>query len=673
MPKKIRIGPLIFFIFSAAVFMLMWCSYRMMTESLPVVRGRLILPGLEQEVHVFRDGTGVPHVFAKNENDLFFAQGFVTAQDRLWQIDFNRHAAQGRLSEWFGPRASCTDSLLRRSDIRFPAARGWSGLPGKARLAVERYAAGVNAFIGLNKNKLPVEYKMLSRTPEPWQPEDVASLFKFMCWQKDFSWLEHPLWTELFAAVGPVRWKALPAPEPMPGSSYDAKTREDAAEWNAFLRRVFAEKWISPPVSGDMAWVVPPPQSATGKPVLSVILRSAPANPSPWYEIRLSSPSYRSRGLSLPGFPFILAGHNGRTAWAWTPDGNVIMHEPPIQNAGVDDISALYHMGSADAFGFFPSVHAFRGKCICADTSGRVMSFHSDSRREDFRVGRLHTLLDPVKICSVEDVKKMQADVFSDAAAEMVMQIRSILGEDTSGSPLERQARALLFQWNGDMQPGSAGAALFETLALECTDRIFRDEMGDSLFASFKKLPSLHARFLANVFGDPLSPWWDDVRTAGAAETAAEVLKTGLKTSSEKLAALWGDDMAKWSWAGLHTLTFHHPLDSAPLAGMLFRHGPYAVGGSATTLFSSDVDAASPFKAAACVSAKMVLDLADWDNSASVQPPGQGGQIMDMHQQDQIEPYLQNQYHFMVWDSLKMRQTGTDMLELLPGDARGPR
>jgi penicillin amidase len=161
------------------------------------------------------------------------------------------------------------------------------------------------------------------------------------------------------------------------------------------------------------------------------------------------------------------------------------------------------------------------------------------------------------------------------------------------------------------------------------------------------------------------------VRTADTTETAAGVLETSLKTSSEKLAALWGEDMSKWSWAGLHTLTFHHPLDPVPLAGMLFRHGPFAVGGSATTLFSSDVDAASPFKAAACVSAKTVLDLADWDNSASVQPPGQGGQIMDMHQQDQIEPYLQNQYHFMVWDSLKMRQTGTDMLELLPGGARG--
>jgi acyl-homoserine lactone acylase PvdQ len=684
MPKKIRTGPLIFFLFSTAVFLLLLCSYRMVTQSLPVTRGRLYIAGLQGEVRVCRDGYGLPHVFAKNENDIFFAQGFVTAQDRLWQMDFLRHAAQGRLSEWFGPQASRTDSLMRGSGIRSSAERQWFGMPNESRVILERYASGVNAFIALNKNRLPFEYKMLSQNPGPWKPEDSISLFKWMAWQSDVRWLADPFLAELILRTDPMRMQNLLSPEEIRrilSSGTDQlslaglqgmASLQDATKQNAFLRRVFDEKWIRPPVSGNLAWTVSPSRSATGKPLLCVILRSALTSPSPWYEIRLSAGFYGGQGFSLPGFPMILAGHNGGMAWAWTGGTDDGPDRAGDQNNGGDEVLAFYRLGAAKNRNGFPD------HLICADTSGRITPHGAVFNAgggigAQPQTGRLKTLMDRKARLNLEDVKQIQSDVVSDAAAALVASIRSILAKDTSGNPIKKQLRESLFQWNGSMQSGSAEAAFFETLALECLDRIYRDEMGDSLFASFKSLPSLHLRFLLKTLDDPLSPWWDDVRTRDTTETAAGVLKQSFEKSAEKLTALWGENISKWSWAGLHTLTFHHPLEASPLVGTLFRQGPFAVGGCATTLFSSDVDASSPFQTAAGVSAKMVLDLSGWGNSVSVLPPGQSGQLMDSHQQDQVQLYLQNYYHPMLWDSLKVEEAGMELMELLPEAARERR
>ena len=141
-------------------------------ESLAKIEGTLPIAGLEGEVRVLRDQWGVPHIFAQNTRDLFFAQGFVVAQDRLWQMELWRRTADGRVAELVGAAGVPHDRLVRLLKYRGPFGEAeWSSYHPEGKLIFAAYAAGVNAFIQSVGDNLPVEFKLTGVRPEPWTPE----------------------------------------------------------------------------------------------------------------------------------------------------------------------------------------------------------------------------------------------------------------------------------------------------------------------------------------------------------------------------------------------------------------------------------------------------------------------------------------------------------------------
>ena len=135
------------------------------------------LPGLAAPATVFRDGWGIPHIRAQSEWDLFFAQGFATAQDRLWQMDFDRHQALGRWSELAGASGVARDRLLRAAGMERTARLDYEASSEDARAMVDAYTAGVNAFLTSTKS-LPVEYALLETTPEDWENWHCLAVYK---------------------------------------------------------------------------------------------------------------------------------------------------------------------------------------------------------------------------------------------------------------------------------------------------------------------------------------------------------------------------------------------------------------------------------------------------------------------------------------------------------------
>jgi len=703
---KIKSGPLAFILIASVLFLALLCGYRMATQPLAVTKGRLFFAELGAEVRVRRDGYGVPHVFARNEDDLFFAQGFITAQDRLWQMDCLRRTVQGRLSEWFGAQASGTDSLMRRYAMGETAKRQWRTLDESSRRILERYASGVNAFIRHYHGRFSFEYRLMNRVPDLWKPEDSISLLQAAAWRRDERWLSDPFFAELGFKIDPKRFRELFPNVAFHDTAYlGGESR--AAAWNAFLRRVLAEKWIPPPVSGNLAWAVSSARSASGKPLLSIVLRSAFTNPSPWYEMRLSAGAFHVQGFTLPGIPMVLAGHNKSAAW-----GNTALLDGLLPAEGLErkegipavwnsdrELHTLNRLNTDLHWNAFADARFTYDGCggvfVCADTAGKIGSrrygpFAQTLYRTNFQEGwtgvdeslargtglrlppqsgRLRRLMAEKKKVALENFKQIQSDLVSENAATWTRMVRTILRGDSLKDAIQNRLLESLFRWDGSMRHGSAEAAWFETFVLEFADLLCRDEMGDSLFASFLNLSSFFPECLGNILKDPLSPWFDDVRTKDRIETAAEILKQSLVKSAEKLKIQWGDDFSKWSWAGLHTLSFRHPLEQTALVGWMFRSGPFATGGSYGTIASADVDWTSPFRTSAGASAKMVLDLSNWDNSVSVLPPGQSGQLLDPHLQDQVQLYLENYYRPMLWDSSKVEQAGWDLLLLQPESA----
>src|SRR6266568_3443868 len=146
--------------------------YMLMRRPLPKKKGNLHLQGLHDPVEVIRDRYGVPHIYAQNEDDLFFAQGYVHAQDRLWQMELNRRIGAGRLSEIFGEIALETDRFCRRLGLHRSAAAEIPRLSEHNKRMLNAYTQGVNTFIEQNANKLSVEFTLLQTKPEPWKPAD---------------------------------------------------------------------------------------------------------------------------------------------------------------------------------------------------------------------------------------------------------------------------------------------------------------------------------------------------------------------------------------------------------------------------------------------------------------------------------------------------------------------
>ncbi|HSK63573.1 MAG TPA: penicillin acylase family protein, partial [Pyrinomonadaceae bacterium] len=150
----------------------------MIWRSWPQVSGSITAQQLHAPVEVIRDKWGVTHIYAQNSHDLFFAQGFVQAQDRMWQLEFSRRLGSGRLSEFLGSDTVGLDRFIRVVGLRRASERDWERMNGDDRAALEAFAAGINAYLNQNRSKLALEFRILGVDPEPWTPLDSLVIVK---------------------------------------------------------------------------------------------------------------------------------------------------------------------------------------------------------------------------------------------------------------------------------------------------------------------------------------------------------------------------------------------------------------------------------------------------------------------------------------------------------------
>ncbi len=287
---------------------------------LPTITGRLKLQGLRDRVEIIRDTWGVPHISAHNDEDVFFAQGFVHAQDRLWHMELNRRLPAGRLSEIVGEIAFGTDQLMRIVGLERAAKNDWMHASEDTVLALNAYARGVNAFLDTHQNKLPLEFTLLRFKPEPWRPLDSLLWIKMMAWGQGLNWDAELLRAAILDKLGPERTAQLLGSDiadtnpiilnhtPIPG--FDRLVSE-LNHAKTFLN-------ISAPVGMSNNWVVDGTKSVTGKPLLANDPHLPLQMPSLWYEAHLMTPEWQAAGVSLPGVPLIVLGHNAEIAWGAT-------------------------------------------------------------------------------------------------------------------------------------------------------------------------------------------------------------------------------------------------------------------------------------------------------------------------------------------------------------------
>ena len=289
--------------------------------AVPDFSGELRVPGLRGKVEVYRDRLGIPHMRAEDRLDAFFAQGFVTAQDRLWHMEYDRRRGRGRWAEVVGDRALEQDKLMRRFRLTASARADYRVVDGQTKAVFDAYASGVNAFIQ-GPYPLPAEYKIAGIEPEPWQPWDGLIVYKVR--HILMGVFESKVWrARMVREMGPEKAaKLFPGYEPghlqilTPGSEYAGPLDDGLKE---LAEGAAALNYLSEMDSGSNSWAISGTSTASGKPLLAGDSHRALDTPNTYYQNRVACPEFDVAGLSFPGVPgFPHFGHNRWVAWCVT-------------------------------------------------------------------------------------------------------------------------------------------------------------------------------------------------------------------------------------------------------------------------------------------------------------------------------------------------------------------
>lgn len=306
------------------------------SSSKPDIEGDISVPVLEEEVTVVRDDMGVPHITAQNEADLYRAQGYIQAQDRLFQMDLSRRQASGELAEVIGEAAVDTDKFFRTFSLRHAAEASYDGYDDESKQVLEWFAEGVNAFI--EEGDLSYEFKVLGYEPQKWTAIDSLTIGKFMAYDLGGHWnllafrhwavnnLSEDLYSELDIAYPEDAETVISAQgTPQVASWFDA----------AVLPNEF---------NGSNNWVVSGDKTASGKPLLADDPHLGLSTPSIWYQMHLQSPEQNVSGVIFAGIPGIILGHNDNIAWGVTNVGPSVQ-DLYIERTNPDNVHEFLYDG----------------------------------------------------------------------------------------------------------------------------------------------------------------------------------------------------------------------------------------------------------------------------------------------------------------------------------------
>lgn len=361
MNRFTRIGLIIGGVLLLLILVLSVSGVVMARRPFPTYAATLTLPGLKDEVNIYRDEFGVPHIYANNEDDLFFAQGYVHAQDRFWQMELWRHIGQGRVAEIAGASALEQDKFIRTIGFHRLAEsyiEAYRRESPEYMGIMDAYSAGVNAYLADNRDNPSLHFTILGRVfepweIEPWEPVHTVAWGVVMSWDLGGNWRNELTRARLYQQIGPELTERLIPGYPYHNRPVSAPTVDQInalpaatgayngspVDWsrvNTSLIGYVPEDGFafgSGPGIGSNNWVVGGEHTVSGLPLLANDPHLAVQLPAIWYEVGLHAPGWHVRGFSFAGVPGVVVGHNERIAWGVTNVG------PDVQDLYIEKIN----------------------------------------------------------------------------------------------------------------------------------------------------------------------------------------------------------------------------------------------------------------------------------------------------------------------------------------------
>ena len=749
-------------------------------DVLSPIHGKLVVNGLKEPVSVLRDRWGVAHIYANNQRDLFFAQGFVVAQDRLFQMEMWKRAGQGRLAEVLGPSAVQRDINARLLRYRGHMKTEYESYSLDTEAILRAFTDGINAEIRTLRAKggpgLPIEFQLAGFEPERWKPEDCLNrMAAFSMTGNAFSELRD---AELVAKFGVEKASRVLSLDPR--VKLDPAPGVDFSGLNPSLLKnlVGSDARIEFPSDtsqGSNNWTISGKLTSTGKPILANDPHRVVGLPSLRYIVHLVAPGWDVIGAGEPGLPGVALGHNQHIAWGFTifgidqqdlyledlnpqdplqyktPNGwarirvehetipvkgkppvevemKFTRHGPVLWEDGKRALALRWVGAESGTAGYLGSLAVDRAtnwkefeeavkrwkvpseNIVYADIDGNIGEHstglaplrktwtgllpvpgaaeyewsgyvpnselpHTFNPNDGFvatanhkmipenysynvgfewdpgyRVRRIDEVLsgirDSGKKITLSDMEKLQTDVVSLPARQLLKLLRD-------ASPNPTSATQMLLGWDATLNRESGPAALYEVWLKDLREAIsVKEGIGREHELSLPKLLGELSESSPQVFG----------RDAVAGRN--QVLLQTLDSAWKKTEELLGRDSQNWSWARLHTIRFHHPLDRLPGAERLLDLGPFSRPGDGYTVNATSVG--KDFQQQAGASYREILDTADWDQSLAVNTPGQSGQSGSPHYSDLLPLWDQGQYFPLIYSRTKVEMDTQDRLVLSP-------
>ncbi|HUV08448.1 MAG TPA: penicillin acylase family protein, partial [Spirochaetia bacterium] len=298
------------------------CGSLLFSSGYPRYEGTVRALPLESPVKVVRDSWGIPHIYAENNLDLMAAQGFVHAQDRLWQMELFRRLTQGRVAEIAGEAAVMSDYFVKLIGFPTLTKRAAAEVSAEDRRMVQAYVDGVNASLALQQKqkKLPIEFKLLGLTPEPWTVEDAFGVLAAVSWFFQANYTSEILAVKARTKLSRSDWDLLFPSHPgavFPGDEYFESIRTlRIAPFHKAAVAFYDSFFGSSSNGGSNSWAVA--RSRDGMPLLANDTHMTLMVPNIWYVCHLDSPDMHVAGFSIAGSPGIFIGHNEHIAWGFT-------------------------------------------------------------------------------------------------------------------------------------------------------------------------------------------------------------------------------------------------------------------------------------------------------------------------------------------------------------------
>jgi acyl-homoserine lactone acylase PvdQ len=610
---------------------------------IPEYNGTQTVVGLQDTVEIFTDFYGVPHIFANNNEDLFYTAGYIIARERLFQLSLLAAVTRGEISILLGNDFIIHDNYIKQNKLFSISSEKQSLINYENEILIKAYCAGINTWIDETEKALPLSFKILNSKPLKWTILDVINVAAMMTnnlqQNRQIGWLINTI-RQYFGET-----KLL---EMIPVSTYNRiNTGKDFSleslnRMNFDIRNQILELiGATGSLLRSEAMIIQQEQIAAKKPILIFNDIWDLQQPAKWYDMHLNGGNFNIEGALIPGFPIPLVGKTDHSAWAFTgqiTDGTV--------NTLFDIANGKFNLDQNDVFNLSLSY---------MDTT--ILYSNQNELSQQFKL--LQERLANLEKANIDDIVEKLAETNNSGKAEIAHRIANIYVDNNQNN---KTPVGMLYNWDGDESAISAEALLVNIIYTKLFKNIFMDEfslVGDEVFDIFTRLPVLSEQSINMILDNPESGWIDDIKTVNYQESLIEIVIKSVNEAISEIEKDFGENIITGQWGKVNTKTYKHILYERSIIAKLFNLniGPFDGYGSNSNLNVSEYNFDNSYHQISGTSMRRIFDLSDINTSYSILPTGQSGLPKSIHYADQVELFNKHDFRQIEFDETAIRNS----------------